>query len=135
MYKNEQKRLVFKKLQKIDFWAVKSYGVNSNLFFYHKASFVMKTYSLKTEMKLKTELPKLFNWCHINIIKSKTGKQPTKLRTSTSQIKENKIFTSINGKYNYNPSNKNIKKNFLPTTKLSFKVATIDQKKNDNEKF
>ena len=85
-----------KATEKPESWVVKSFGVQSNLFFHQKASFIIMAYQLKLIgisieiynkiIKDKSELAKIFNSHYINILKSTTGKHPTKLETSTSRV-------------------------------------------------
>ena len=81
----ERRRLILKRLQKTESWIVKSFRVQSNLSFHQKASFI------ETDNKIiedKSELAKTFNSHYINIVKSTTGKHPTKLETLGNRINE-----------------------------------------------
>ena len=73
------KKLILKRLQKTESWVVKSFGVPSNLSFHQKASFIIMT----------------FNSHYINIVKSTTGKNPTKLGTLASRISKKEIVATI----------------------------------------
>ena len=64
---------------------VKSFGVQSNLSFHQKASFIEIDNKIIED---KSELAKTFNSHYINIVKSTTGKHPTKLGTLGSRINE-----------------------------------------------
>ena len=90
---------------------VKSFGVQSNLSFHQKASFIIMT----------------FNSHYINIVKSTTGKNPTKLGTLASRISEKEIVATIIDKIKNHPSIISIKNEFRPTAELNIKAATVDQ--------
>ena len=70
-----------------------------------------------------------FNSYYINIVKSTTGKQPTKL---ASRISEKEIVATIIDKFKNHPSIIRIKNEFRPTAEINIKAATDDQK---NEKI
>ena len=72
----------------------------------------------------KSELAKTFNSHYINIVKSTTGKHPTKLGTLASRISGKEIVATIIDKFKNHPS---IKNEFRPTAELNFKAATVDQ--------
>ena len=65
--------------------SIKSFGVQSNLSFHQKASFIEIDNKIIED---KPELAKTFNSHYINIVKSTTGKHPTKLGTLGSRINE-----------------------------------------------
>ena len=75
----------------------------------------------------ESELAKTFNSHYINIVKSTTGKHPTKLGTLVSRISEKEIVATIIDKFRNHPSIISIKNEFRPTAKLNFKAATVDQ--------
>ena len=63
----------------------------------------------------KSELAKTFDSHYINIIKSATGKHPTKLGTSANRISEKQIVATIIDKLKNQLSNLSIKNEFGPT--------------------
>ena len=75
----------------------------------------------------KSELAKIHNSHYINMVKSTTGKHPTKLGTLASRISKKEIVTTIIGKFKNHPSIISIKNKFRPTAELNFKAATFDQ--------
>ena len=76
---------------------------------------------------LKSELAKTFNSHYINIVKSTTGKHPTKLGTLASRISEKEVVATIIDKFKNHPSIISIKNEFQPTAELNIKAATVDQ--------
>ena len=74
----------------------------------------------------KSELAKTFNSHYINIVKSTTGKHPTKLGTLASRISEKEIVAAIIDKFKNHLSIISIKNEF-PTAELNIKAATVDQ--------
>ena len=73
----------------------------------------------------ESEVAKTFNY--INIIKSTTGKHPTKLGTSASRISEKEVVVTIIDKFKNHPSIISIKNEFRPTAELNIKAATVNQ--------
>ena len=70
----------------------KMLGVQSNLSFHQKTSFIILT-TIEIDNKIienKSELAKTFNSDYINIVKSTTSKHPTKLGTLASRISQKK---------------------------------------------
>ena len=78
-------------------------------------------------IEVKSELAKKFNLHYINIVKSTTGKQPTKLGTLASRISEKEIVTTIIDKFKNHRSIISIKNEFRPTAEINIKAATDDQ--------
>ena len=75
----------------------------------------------------ESELAKTSNSHYINIVKSTTGRHPTKLGTLARRISEKEIVATIIDKFKNHPSIINIKNEFRPTAELYFKAATVDQ--------
>ena len=86
-------------------------------------------------IKDESELAKKFNSCYINIVKSTTGKHPTKFGTLTSRISQNQIAATIIDKCKTHPSILNIKNQFTPTAELNVKPAAVDHINKKNKKF
>ena len=61
------------------------------------------------------------------IVKSTTGKHPTKLGTSASRVSEKEIVATIIVKFKNHPNIIIIKNEFRPTAKLNVKASTLDQ--------
>ena len=75
----------------------------------------------------ESELAKAFNSHYINMVKSTTGKHPTKLGTLASRIREKEIVATTIDKFKNHPSIISIKNEFRPTAELNIKAATVDQ--------
>ena len=75
----------------------------------------------------ESELAKAFNSHYINMVKSTTGKHPTKLGTLASRIREKEIVVTTIDKFKNHPSIISIKNEFRPTAELNIKAATVDQ--------
>ena len=75
----------------------------------------------------ESELAKTFNSHYNNIVKSTTGKHPTKLGTLASRISEKEIVATIIDKFKNYPSIISIKNEFRPIAELNIKAATVDQ--------
>ena len=86
-------------------------------------------------IKDESELAKKFNSCYINIVKSTTGKHPTKFGTLTSRISQNQIAATIIDKCKTHQSILNIKNQFTPTAELNVKPAAVDHINKKNKKF
>ena len=86
--------------------------------------------TIETDNKIiedESELAKTFNSHYINIVKSTTGKHPTKLGTLASRISEKEVVATIIDKFKNHPSIISIKNEFRPTAELNIKAATVDQ--------
>ena len=79
-------------------------------------------------IEYESELAKTFNSHYINIVKSTTGKHPTKLGTLASRISEKEVVATIIDKFKNHPSIISIKYEFRPTAELNIKAATDDQR-------
>ena len=75
----------------------------------------------------KSELVKTFNLHYINIVKSRTGKHPTKLGTLANRISEKEVVVTIIDKFKYHPNIISIENEFRPTADVNIKAATVDQ--------
>ena len=120
-----------KRLEKTESWVVKRFCSTVKPFFLSKG-FIHNNYItiIETDNKIiedESELPKTFNLHYINIVKSTTGKHPTKLGTLPSRISEKEIVATITDKLKNHPSIVSIKNEFRPTAELNIKAATVDQ--------
>ena len=75
----------------------------------------------------ESELAKTFYSHYINIVKSRTGKHPTKLVILDSRVSEKELVATTFDKFKNHPSIISIKNEFRPTAELNIKAATVKQ--------
>ena len=88
-----------KKLQKTELWVVKTFGVQ---FPFIKSFIHNNNITIEIDNKIiedKSEIAKIFNSHYINMVKSTTGKHPTKLGTLASRISEIEFVATIIDKF------------------------------------
>ena len=111
------KKTYLEKATKNGIMGSKMLGVQSNLSFHQKASFIiLATTEINNKIiEDKSKLAKTFNSDYINVVKSTTGKHPTKLGTLASRISQKEIVATITDKFKNHPSIISIKNEFRPT--------------------
>ena len=111
------KKTYLEKATKNGIMGSKMLGVQSNLSFHQKASFIiLATTEINNKIiEDKSKLAKTFNSDYINVVKSTTGKHPTKLGTVASRIRQKEIVTTTTDKFKNHPSIISIKNEFRPT--------------------
>ena len=125
-----------KKAKKTYFEKATENGIMGSKKFWSKAQKTSKGFIHNTDIKIEidnkiiedeSELAKTFNSHYINMVKSTTGRHPTKIGTLASRISEKEIVATITDKFKNHPSIISIKNEFRPTAELNFKAATVDQ--------